>query len=101
MDITESLLRAILATTARGGFSHSDIYKIVATRAASSKHILAYNLCDGKTPQTDIGKKAKLDAGNFSRSIGRWIEAGVVVRVGPEQYPLHVFPLTKDAPAQE
>lgn len=95
MDTNESLLRAILATTARGVFSPADIYKIVAPVSGSDKQIAAYNLCDGKTPQAEICKKAKLDTGNLSRSIARWIEAGVVVRVGKEQYPMHVYPLTK------
>jgi hypothetical protein len=40
-------------------------------------------------------QEGKLDAGNLSRSIGKWIEAGVVIRVGDEKLPLHVYPLTK------
>jgi DNA-binding HxlR family transcriptional regulator len=95
MDTTESLLRAILATVARSTFPPADIYKIVAPVAGSDKQLAAYNLCDGKTPQTEIGKRAKLDKGSLSRSISRWIEAGIVVRVGRDQYPLHVYPLTK------
>jgi len=95
-DTNESLLRAILATVARGAFPPADIYKIVAPVAGSDKQLLAYNLCDGQTPQAEIGKKAKLDPGSLSRSIARWVEAGIVVRVGKEQFPMHVYPLTKN-----
>ena len=54
MDTNESLLRAILATTARSVFPPADIYKIVAPFAGSDKQLLAYNLCDGKTPQAEV-----------------------------------------------
>lgn len=95
MDTTEALLKGILATVARTAFPPEALYKIVAPMAGSDKQILAYNLCDGETPQHMIGKKAKLDAGNLSRSIARWIEAGVVIRVGADQLPLHLYPITK------
>jgi predicted transcriptional regulator len=96
-DTNESLLRAILATVARGAFPPADIYKIVAPVAGSDKQLLAYNLCDGRTPQAEIGKKAGLDKGSLSRSIARWIDAGIVVRIGKEQYPMHVYPVTKNS----
>ena len=95
MDTNESLLRAILATVARSTFPPADIYKIVAPVAGSDKQLAAYNLCDGKTPQAEIGKRAKLHKGSLSRSISRWIEAGIVVRVGTDRHPMHVYPLTR------
>lgn len=95
METSESLLRAILATIARTTFPPRALVKIVTPVSGSDKQLAAYNLCDGRTPQSEISKKAKLDTGNLSRSIARWIEAGVVVRVGKEQHPLHVYPLTK------
>jgi DNA-binding MarR family transcriptional regulator len=95
MDTNETLLRAILATVARQAFPPEMLYKIVAPTSASSKQLTAYNLCDGNTPQAEIAKKAKLDKGNFSRALARWIEEGVVIRVGKEQIPLHLYPLTK------
>lgn len=96
MNVSESLLLAILATVAKQTFPPLELLKIVAPVAGGAKQIQAYNLCDGQTPQSEIGKKAKLDKGSLSRSISRWIEAGVVVRVGAEQYPLHVYPLSKE-----
>lgn len=96
MNTTESLLRAILAMTARQTFSPRVLAKMVAPTAGGEKQLLAYNLCDGLTPQNEIGNKAKLDKGNLSRSISRWIEAGILVRVGADQYPMHVYPLPKE-----
>jgi hypothetical protein len=95
VDTTEALLKGILAVVARTAFPPEAIYKIVAPTTGSDKQVLAYNLCDGGTPQNVIGKRAKLDSGNLSRSINRWIEAGVVIRIGADQFPLHLYPLTK------
>jgi hypothetical protein len=69
--------------------------------SGGDKQIAAYNLCDGKTPQSDIGKRAKLDNGSPSRSISRWIEVGVVIRVGREQHPMHIYPLPKELPSRQ
>jgi DNA-binding MarR family transcriptional regulator len=97
MNTSESLLRAILATVARGTFPAVDVYKIVAPTSGSEKQITAYNFCDGNTSQTEIAKKAKLDKGSLSRSITRWIEAGIVVRVGEEEHPMHLYLLTNSS----
>ena len=96
MDTTENLLKAILAVSARQAFPPAELVKIIAPTAGGGKQLAAYNLCNGKTPQAEIGKKAKLDKGSLSRSIARWIEAGIVVRIGHEQYPMHVYPLPKE-----
>lgn len=97
MNTTEELLRSILATVARNTFPPAALMKIVAPTAGSAKQLLAYNLCDGETPQAEICKKAKIDKGSFSRTVAKWIEAGVVVRAGSDRLPLHVYPLTKGA----
>ena len=95
MDVQESLLRGILATMARQTFPPSTLYKIVAPFGGGDKQLAAYNMCDGKTPQAEIGKRANLDKGNLSKTIARWVDAGIVIRVGKDQHPLHVYPLTK------
>lgn len=96
MDVNEALLRAILAMLARQVFPPAELAKIVASAAGGEKQMKAYNHCDGHTAQTEIGKQAKLDKGSLSRSVSRWIEAGIIIRVGKEQYPMHVFPLPKE-----
>jgi predicted transcriptional regulator len=90
-------LKGILSTVARTAFPPEVLYKIVAPTVGSDKQVVAYNLCDGETPQIEISKKAKLDRSNLSKSISRWVEAGIVVRVGAEQHPLHLYPLAKPA----
>jgi hypothetical protein len=97
LDTVEALLKGILATVGRTTFPPETLRKIVAPTGSGAKQLLAYNLCDGETPQVNICKKAKLDKGSFSRSLTRWIEAGVVIRVSNERLPLHVYPLTKNA----
>jgi hypothetical protein len=96
MDTSESLLRAILATVARQTFPPSEVLKIVCPTKGADKQLLAYNLCDRQTPQSEIRKKVKFDSGNFSRTIARWCEAGVVVRIGPDQHPIHLYPLSDE-----
>jgi len=93
MNTSESLLKGILATVGRAAFPPETLFEIVAPTKGSAKQISAYNLCDGETPQAEIGKRTKLDRGNLSRTIARWIEAGIVIRVGPEGHPLHIYPL--------
>jgi hypothetical protein len=95
VNTTEALLKGILATVGRTAFPPEALYKIVAPTAGSDKQILAYNLCDGETPQTEISKKANLDPGSLSRSIAKWVEAGVVIRAGGDHLPLHLYPLIK------
>ena len=95
MDTTDSLLRGILATVGRTAFPPQTLYKIVAPTVGSERQLFAYNLCDGETPQADISKRAKIDKGNLSRLIAKWIETGIIVRVGADGLPLHLYPLLK------
>ena len=96
MDTQEALLKAILATIGRQAFPPDDLKKIVSPTAGGNKKFQAYNLCDGQNSQAEIAKKTGLDRGNLSRSISRWIEAGVVLRVGGDEKPLHIYPLPKE-----
>jgi DNA-binding Lrp family transcriptional regulator len=59
--------------------------------------VAAYNSCDGNTPQAEIARKAKLDKGALSRLLSRWIDAGIIIRIGRDQFPLHIYPLTDEA----
>ena len=57
MDTNETLLRAILATVARGAFPPQEVHKIVAPFAGSDKQLAAYNLCDGEPPRPTLPKR--------------------------------------------
>lgn len=95
----QELLCAILAVTARQTFPPDKLAEIVLSNAAGAKQLNAFNLCDGTRSQSEITKALKLDAGNFSRTVSRWIEAGVVFRIGSgrDAKLLHVYPLNGDA----
>ncbi|WP_316978148.1 MarR family transcriptional regulator [Shumkonia mesophila] len=94
MELQETFLRAILATVARQTFSPARILEIMGPTAGEKQH-RAFNLCDGSRTQADISKELGLDPGNFSKSLNRWIDEGIVIRVGEkrEARPLHVYPL--------
>lgn len=95
MSKDEVYLRAILATVARQTFSLDDILSQVAPRTGSAKQVAAYNLCDGTRSVTQIATEAKIDKSNLRKSINRWIDAGIVIRIedGQEVRPVHVYPV--------
>ena len=94
-----SLLKALIATTGRLAFPTEKLQEVVCSKNAGPKQIKAFNLCDGTRSQADIVKTCKLDTGNFSRTVGRWIDAGVLFRIGEgkDAKLLHVYPLSEDA----
>jgi hypothetical protein len=94
MNPQEAYLRAILATVARQTFSPDKIVEIMGPNSGE-KQFQAFNLCDGTKTQTEIAKEVGLDSGNFSKSLGRWVDAGIVIRVGEgrEVRPVHLYPL--------
>jgi DNA-binding MarR family transcriptional regulator len=94
MQAQETFLRAILATVARQTFPPNRILEILGAAAGEKQH-RAFNLCDGTRTQAEIAKELGLDQGNFSKTLGRWIDEGIVIRVGEKRdaRPLHVYPL--------
>ena len=100
-NVTEDLLRAILSVVARQTFTREALTEIVCPPGSTAKQLQAYNLCDGTRAQGDIVKALKLDTGNFSRTVARWVGVGVVHRLGAgrEGRLLHVYPL--DLPARQ
>ena len=94
MGYQDAYLRAILATVARQTFSPARILEIMGANAGEKQH-RAFNLCDGSRTQGEVAKELGLDPGNFSKSVNRWIDEGIVIRVGEkrEAKPLHVYPL--------
>src|SRR3569623_3581685 len=94
MELQGAFLRAILATVARQTFSPTRILEIMGA-TAGEKQQRAFNLCDGTKTQADIAKELGLDQSNFSKTIARWVDEGIVIRLGEkrEARPLHVYPL--------
>jgi len=95
---SDAILRAILNVTARGHLPARKLVGIVVPSGSGEKQRQAYNLCDGTRSQAEIAKTLKLDQGNFSRTLGRWIDEGVVFRLGDgrDAKLLHVYPLSKE-----
>lgn len=93
------ILRAILSVVARQTFPPNELREIVVTKGAGIKQLTAFNMCDGTKGQGEIVKSLKLDSGNFSRTVARWVEAGVMFRLGEgrEAKLLHVYPLPPNA----
>lgn len=94
MDSDNAFLRAILATVARQTFTPSKILEIMGP-AAGEKQYRAFNLCDGTRTQAEIAKELGLDPGNLSKTLSRWIDEGILIRIGEKRdsRPLHVYPL--------
>ena len=79
-DNTEALLRALLSVVSRQAIPQSRIAKLV--RPGGARQLKAFNMCDGTQGQGEIAKALKLDPGNFSRTVARWVDAGIVFRLG-------------------
>jgi hypothetical protein len=75
----------------------------IVGKGGGESQLLAYNFCDGTKSQAEVAKAASLDPGNFSRSVARWVEAGILVRLGEgrDAKLLHAYPLSKDAISKE
>jgi hypothetical protein len=99
MTDTDEMLRVLVQLMGRGAFPDEELRKIVAT---SEKYRIAYNLCDGTQTQSQVAKTAKVDSGNFSRMVSRWLEEGVLFKLGEgnEARLLHLYPLSTSPKAK-
>jgi hypothetical protein len=93
------LLLALISLAGRAVFPPDKLLKIVYSKGSGTKQIKAFNLCDGSRTQADVVKQCKLDAGNFSRTVSRWIEEGIVFRIGEgrDAKLLHIYSLPASA----
>jgi hypothetical protein len=93
MAETDELLRFLVQLMGRHIFPEDVLRQIIGS---SERQINAYNLCDGTRTQAEIAKVAQLDQGQFSRTAGRWAEAGVLFKVGTgrDGKLLHLYPLS-------
>lgn len=90
---SELYLKAMLSMLARQTFPPKELSLLVGR----DKQIEAYNLCDGTRSQGEVAKQLGLDPGNFSKTVGRWVELGVLIRVseGKEFRPVHLYPIPR------
>jgi hypothetical protein len=94
-ETIEALLRAVLSVTGRQSFPQDRLVEIVLFKGAGKKQLMAFNMCDGTKGQAEIAKKLKIDSGNFSRTVSRWVDEGIVFRIGEgrDAKLLHVYAL--------
>src|SRR6516225_5242926 len=87
----DDLLRCLLQVIGRAAMKEEDVREIVG----SGKQLKAFNLCDGSLSQADIARRAKINDGNFSRTAARWVQSGVLFRIGVESDStlLHIYPI--------
>lgn len=99
-DYTQELLMALLATTGRTAFTVTSVFDMVDPTGKSTKQIKGFNLADGTLTQAEIVKKVKIDSGNFSRAVSKWIDQGIMFRLGDgrDAKLLHIFPLPNKRP---
>jgi len=93
---TEPLLKAILGMTARQAIPEDKLVQLVGS---GESQLQAFNMCDGTRGQGEIAKALGIDPGSFSRSVSRWIELGIMLRLGEgrDAKLLHVYPLSKES----
>jgi hypothetical protein len=96
---SEQLLQALISLVGRTTFPTEDLEDIVVSGNGGDKQRTAFNMCDGTRGQGEIAKELKIDHGNFSRTVARWVEEGVVFKIGDgrEAKLLHVYPLPERA----
>lgn len=103
-DRDEQLLRAILAVNARQTFPPDRLAELIAPdKRKKDRRREAFNMCDGTRSQTEIQRSLKLDGGNFSRTVARWVAAGIVFKIkdGAEERLLYVYPLPENGSKKE
>lgn len=100
-DTSEPLLLALISLAGRTAFPVENLREIVSPAgSAGEKQRQAFNLCDGTRGQGEIAKMLKIDQGSFSRTVARWIDEGVMFRIGEgrDARLRHVYPLPERLP---
>lgn len=94
MSEETDLLRAIVHLMSRQAYPEPELKKIVAPKK-DVNHLKAFNLCDGTRNLTKVAIEAGIDQGGFSRMVTRWVESGVMHRLGEGKSPklLHAYPI--------
>ncbi|MGH3691314.1 MAG: hypothetical protein ACRDT7_14245 [Microbacterium sp.] len=96
MADTEELLRILIQLSGRREFPPETLREIVG----DGRNVNAYNLCDGTRTQAEVVKGAAVDQGQFSRTSARWVQEGVLFRLGSgrDVKLLHLHPLQDERP---
>lgn len=95
MSNSDVYLRAILGIVSRQVIPPDELAGKIGVGKTKLKQIEAYNLCDGSMTQGAIAKNLGLDSGNFSKTMTRWSDEGLIVRteISGEMRPVHLYPI--------
>ena len=100
MSETDELLRILISLAGRTAFPEEILQALIGP---SPKNLAAYNLCDGSRTQAEVVKAAKVDQGQFSRAASRWVELGILFKLGTgrEARLLHLYQLPSTVPSKK
>lgn len=92
MENSEIYLRAMMSLVARQTFSPDQLADLVSPQR-NLRAMQAFNYCDGTKTQGEIASELGLDSGNFSRTISRWTDEGIIIKIGAgkDTKPIHVY----------
>ena len=93
------LLRCLLHVVGRTAISANDVREVVG---GGENRVKAFNLFDGSRTILEVARTTKIDQGNLSRAVGRWVENGIAYWVGEgaDARLLHIYPIPKKAPRE-
>jgi DNA-binding MarR family transcriptional regulator len=88
----EQLIASLIQVIGRAALPPDKISEFVGRGRAQLR---AFNMCDGNHTQIEIAKKLRIDQGQLSRTLTRWVENGIAFRVGEgkELRFLHIYPI--------
>jgi len=93
---TKQLLQCLLHVIGRIAIPPEKVQDVIGS---GKKQIKAFNLCDGTNNQSDIAKKTKIDPGNLHRTLNRWIQHGIIFRIGEgkDTRLLHIYSIPESS----
>lgn len=88
----EELLKCIFHVIARASVNPDQARRVIGE---GTKQLRAFNLCDGTRTISQVASAAKIDSGNFSRTLARWVSHGLIFKLcaNNDRYPLHLYPI--------
>jgi len=94
MENSDIYLRAMMSLLARSAFPPDKLADIVSP-VANAKTYEIYNLFDGTRSQSDVTKTSATDHGLLSRTVKRWIDDGVMIKISDAGTirPVHIYPV--------
>lgn len=93
-----ALLRAQVILLGKIAVPEDQLIDTICKGRGDEKQLKAYNLCDGTRTQSEVLKIAKLDSGNFSRTLNRWVNSGIMFKIPDRtgEKLQHLFPVAID-----